>query len=100
MSLHLLGEFLKHINLPLLALASLEPRHDLLRPLAALTAGGALTATLVAVEVAEAGNGPYNVGALVHDDDGCRSETRLAVLERVEVHQLVVADVLGQDGRR
>ena len=96
-TLNLLGELLEHVNLPLASLALLESAHDLLRPLAALSAGCALAATLVAVEVAETADGSDNIGALVHDDNGSSTETRLAVLEGVKVHQLVVADVLGQD---
>lgn len=97
MTLNLLGELLEHVNLPLTSLALLESAHDLLRPLAALSAGCALAATLVAVEVAETADGPDNIGALVHDDNGSSTETRLAILEGVKVHQLVIADVLGQD---
>lgn len=99
-SLNLLGELLEHVNLPLTSLTLLKSGHDLLRPLAALSAGCALAATLVAVEVAETADGSDNVGALVHDDNGSSTETRLAVLEGVKVHQLVVADVLGQDRSR
>lgn len=52
------------------------------------------------VELGKTGNGADNVGRLVHDDNGSGTETRLRVLERVKVHQLVVADVLGKDGGR
>lgn len=50
-ALDLLGQLLKHINLALVADALLEAGHDLLGPLAALTAGRALSAGLVSVEV-------------------------------------------------
>lgn len=93
----LLGELLEHVNLPLTALTLLESAHDLLSPLAALSARSALAATFVAVEVAETADGSDDIGALVHDNNGCGTETRLAVLETVKVHDLVVADVLGQD---
>jgi hypothetical protein len=100
-ALNLLGELLKHVDFALARLALVEAVHDLVGPLGALTAGRALAAGLVVVELGKAGDGADNVGRLVHDDDGGSSESGLCVLERVEVHQLVVADVLGQDrGRR
>jgi hypothetical protein len=97
-ALNLLGELLKHVNLTLTGLTLLESLHHLLRPLATLSAGCALAATLVAVEVAETADGSDNIGALVHDDNSGRSETRLAVLEGIKVHQLVIADRLGENG--
>jgi hypothetical protein len=97
-TLNLLGQLLEHVNLTLTALTLLETLHDLLSPLASLTARCALAATLVAVEVAETADGTDDIGTLVHDDNGGSSETRLAVLEGVEVHQLVVANALGQNG--
>lgn len=98
-ALNLLGELLHHVDLALARGAGLEAVHDLLGPLGALTAGRALAARLVVVELAQAGDGADDVGRLVHDDDGSGTETGLGVLERVEVHELVVADVLGEDGR-
>jgi hypothetical protein len=96
-TLNLLGELLEHINLTLTGLTVLESLHHLLRPLATLSARCALAATLVAVEVAETADGSDNIGALVHDDNSGRSETRLAVLEGIKVHQLVIADRLGKN---
>ena len=101
MALNLLGELLQHVDLARAAHALLETLHDLVGPLGALTARSALAAGLVAVEVTETRDGAHNVGALVHDDDGSSAETGLAVLEGIEVHELVVADMLGQNrGRR
>lgn len=50
-ALDLLGQLLQHVNLPLATLTLLKSLHDLLSPLAALTARRALTARLVSVEV-------------------------------------------------
>lgn len=50
-ALNLLCELLEHVNLALTALALLESAHDLLGPLASLTARSALSARFVAVEV-------------------------------------------------
>jgi len=97
-ALNLLGELLEHVNLTLTGLTILESLHHLLRPLATLSAGCALAATLVAVEVTETADGSDNIGALVHDDNSGRSETRLAVLKGIKVHQLVIADRLGKNG--
>jgi hypothetical protein len=99
-SLDLLGKLLEHINFALAGLALLEAVHDLVRPLAALATWRALTAGLMVVELREARDGAHDVSRLVHDNDGGGTETRLRVLERVEIHKLVVADMLGEDGRR
>jgi len=99
-SLDLLGQLQEHVDLALARLAALQALHDLRGPLAALAAGGALSAALVLVELGQAGDGAHDVGGLVHDDDGGRAETRLGVFERVKVHDLVVADVLREDRGR
>ena len=97
-ALDLLGELLHHVDLALAGSAHLEAVHDLLGPLGTLATRGALAAGLVVVELAETGDGADDVGGLVHDDDGGRAETGLRVLEGVKVHELVIADVLGEDG--
>jgi len=97
-ALDLLGELLHHVDLALAGSALLEAVHDLLGPLGTLATRGALAARLVVVELAETGDGADDVGGLVHDNDCGRTETGLRVLEGVEVHELLVADVLGEDG--
>ena len=99
-TLNLLGQLLEHVDLTLAGLAFVKAVHNLVGPLRALTAGCALSAGLVVVELGKAGDGTDNVGGLVHDDDGGGTETRLCILERIEVHELVVADVLGKNGCR
>lgn len=94
----LLGELLHHVDLTLAGSALLETLHDLLSPLGTLTTRGALAAGLVVVELAETGDGADNVSGLVHDDDGSSTETGLRILECVEVHELVVANLPGQNG--
>jgi len=97
-TLNLLGEFLEHVNLTLTSLTILESLHHLLCPLASLSARCALAATLVAVEVAETADSSDNIGALIHDDNSSRSETRLAILKGIEIHKLVITDVLRENG--
>lgn len=97
-ALDLLGELLHHVDLTLAGGAFLEAVHDLLSPLGALATGSALAAGLVVVELAETGDGADDVGGLIHDDDGRGTKTGLRVLEGVEVHELLVTDVLGKDG--
>lgn len=98
MALDLLGEFLEHVDLALAGLALLHALHHLGSPLASLAAGGALAATLVLVELGQTGDGADDVGGLVHDDNGGSPQTGLGVLEGVEIHDLVIADGLGDDG--
>jgi hypothetical protein len=99
-TLNLLGELLEHVDLTLAGVANLHALHHLLGPLATLTAGGALTARLVAVERGETGDSAHNVGGLIHDDDGGGTQTSLGVLKGVEVHKLVVGDRLRNNGSR
>lgn len=54
----------------------------------------------MAVELAETSDRTHDISALIHNDDGRGTETRLAILERIKVHKLVLADALGQDGSR
>ena len=99
-ALDLLRKLLQHINLPFASETTLKAVHDLIRPLRTLATGGTLAAGLVVVELGEAGDGADHVGGAIHDDDGGGAEPGLRVLERVEVHELLVARLLGQDGSR
>ena len=94
---NLLGELLEHVDFALASLALFEALHDLFAPLAAFATGSALAAAFVLIKGRESADGSDDVGALVHDDHCGGAETALAVLEGVKVHELRVADVLGQD---
>ena len=94
-ALYLLGELLQHIDLSLPSLALLESRHDLFGPFAALSARRALTTGLVPVEVAQPRDSANNISALIHDNNSRCAETRLAVLQGIKVHELVVANAFG-----
>ena len=50
------------------------------------------------VEFAQASDGADDVGGLVHDDYGGGAEAGLVVFERVEVHELLVAGCLRENG--
>eukprot|EP00227_Mantoniella_beaufortii_P011202 CAMPEP_0197590548 /NCGR_PEP_ID=MMETSP1326-20131121/11475_1 /TAXON_ID=1155430 /ORGANISM="Genus nov. species nov., Strain RCC2288" /LENGTH=441 /DNA_ID=CAMNT_0043155651 /DNA_START=195 /DNA_END=1517 /DNA_ORIENTATION=- len=96
-ALDLLGELLQHVDLLQPRVALLHALHDGVQPPRALTAGRALAAGLVLVEVGEARDGVHHVGALVHDDDGGGAEAGLRGLERVEVHEHLLAHLLGDE---
>ena len=100
MPFNLLRQLLQHVNLPLPRLAPLKPLHDLLRPLAALTTRRALATALMPVKGRKPRNGAHDIRALVHNDYGRRSQPGLAVFERVEIHELLVADSLRENGCR
>jgi hypothetical protein len=59
-------------------------------------AGSALATGLVLVKVRQARNGLDDVCGLVHDDDCCRAQAGLGLLEGVKIHQHIVADLLRQ----
>ena len=75
-----------------------HPLHQRVEPARPLPAGRALPARLVLVKVRQPRDRVDDVGRLVHDDDRGRAEPRLRLLERVKVHEHVVADVLRQEG--
>ena len=82
----LLGELVHHVDLALCRASLDHAVHELGKPRCALSAGRALAARLVRVELGESCNGIDNVGALVHDDDGSCAKTGAEVLQRVKVH--------------
>ena len=99
MPLDLLRELLQHIDLALSCIPLLEPLHHIHDPVTPLTTRRTLPAALMLIEGAQSAYHRDHVRALVHHDDGRGAKARLRVLQRVEVHELVVADVLGKDGR-
>src|SRR5476651_2080681 len=96
----LLGDVVQRIDLLDPRVARDHPLHHAPDPTESLAAGRALATALVLVEVGQTGDRLDDVGRLVHDDDRCRAEAALLVLQRVEVHQDRVADRLGQHRRR
>jgi len=60
-TLDLLGEFLHHVDFAGTGLTLFESVHDLLGPLATLTAWSALTARLVVVELAQTSDGADDI---------------------------------------
>ena len=99
MPFNLLRQLLQHINLSLSRLAFLKTLHDLLCPLGALAAWRTLATAFMLVELAQAANCADNIRALVHNDDSRGAKTGLAVLEGIEIHGLVIADVLRKNWR-
>merc|ERR1740117_1748470 len=65
-------------------------------PASSLSAGSALSAGLVLVELSQAQNGVDNVRLVVHNDDGCGTQTTPPVLQVVEVHNGLFALRTGQ----
>lgn len=94
----LVREFLEHVDLSKVSVAEFHPFEHIDHPAGAFSAGSALAATLVLVELGEAKNGVNYIGLVVHDDDGCCAETALSVLQVIEVHQSFVTLFLGQHG--
>lgn len=90
------GELLQHVDLSEISVTLLNASEEVDHPSSTLTARSALTAALVLVELSEAENGIDNISLLVHDDDGCGTETTLDILESVEVHQDLTANFLGK----
>ena len=90
---------LQHVDLVDFRAALHHPPHHPVHPAHALAAGGALAAALVLVELRQAGDRLDDVGGLVHHDHARRAQARLVLAQRVEIHQHVVADMLGQQRR-
>ena len=96
--LDLLRQLLEHVNLLEPSVALLHPLHDGVEPPGTLAARGALPAGLVLVKVRQARDGVHDVRALVHDDHRRGAQTGLRRLERVEIHEHLLAHALGDQG--
>lgn len=94
----LLTQLPQHVNFSRLCISFDESVHDLRHPRAPLTTRRTLTTCLVLVEVNEPTDAFDHVLLLVHHNHGSSSETGLVFNEGVEIHENVVADVLGQHG--
>src|SRR5476651_2203070 len=99
-TLDLLGDVVQRIDLLNSRVARDHAFHYAPYPAEPFAAGRALATALVLVEVGQTSDRLDDVGRLVHDDNRCRAEAALLVLQRVEVHQDRVADRLGQHRRR
>jgi hypothetical protein len=69
-------------------------------PLGAFSARRALAARFVVVELSKAGDSTDDICRLVHDNDSGGTETGLGILESIEVHELVITNMLGKDRSR
>ena len=97
MSLDLLGQLPKHVDLGVVCLSDLEASHHVREPTGALPAGRALAAALVLVELGQPENALDDVGLLVHHDHRRSAQTALQLPQRVEVHQHILAELLWQE---
>ena len=92
----LFGQLPQHVNLRVFCFSNFHSFQGVGQPTGSLSAGGALTATLMLVEFAQPENGFYHVGLLVHHDHCCRSQTTLELPQGIEVHQNVITEIFGE----
>lgn len=100
MTFDLIGEFLEHVDFSEVSVTELHSFEHIDHPTGAFSAGSALAATLVLVELSESENGINDVSLVVHDDDGRCAKTALSVLKVIEIHQRLIALFLGQHRHR
>ena len=74
-TLNLVGELLKHVNLSEVGISELHALEHVHHPACALTARCALAATLVLVELGQAQNGVDHISLIVHHDDSSGTKT-------------------------
>merc|ERR1711959_551650 len=96
----LLRDFVQHINLLDPCVTHSHLFHHGEEPRSPFSARGALSTRLVLVEIRQSANGLDNVGALVHDDDGRGTKTRLHLPQGIEIHEHIVADVFWKQRHR
>src|SRR5690606_5510321 len=99
-SFDLLGNVPQHVDFLNLRLPPHHSAHHPVHPPCAFPTGRTLATGFMHVEMAEALDRLDDVGGLVDHDHGGSAEARLHLPERIEVHQHIVADVLGQAGDR
>ncbi len=87
----------QQVDVAHLPFAVLDPRQDLVEPVAAFAARRALAARLVLVEVQQVRRRPHHAGRLVHDDDAGRAEHRAGLRHVVEAGRDV--ELIGQQDR-
>eukprot|EP00307_Rebecca_sp_RCC1486_P004752 CAMPEP_0119406326 /NCGR_PEP_ID=MMETSP1335-20130426/696_1 /TAXON_ID=259385 /ORGANISM="Chrysoculter rhomboideus, Strain RCC1486" /LENGTH=470 /DNA_ID=CAMNT_0007430399 /DNA_START=300 /DNA_END=1708 /DNA_ORIENTATION=+ len=95
--LDLRSDLVEHVDLLDLGVTCHHAVHDLVHPRRPLAARGALAAALVSIELGQPADGRDHVCGLVEDSDSRCSQARASCDEGVEVHQHVVASLLGQD---
>ena len=76
----------QHVNLAGVTTTFDHTVHYIHHPSCALSAWCALATRFVLVELGEASDGGNHIRALVHDNNGTRTETRLGILQRIEIH--------------
>src|SRR3546814_3411901 len=86
MALDRLGDFEEHVDFADFSFARTQAFHHTPHPARAFTAGRALTAAFMFVEIRQARNGANNISGLVHDNDGCSTEPRTEFLQAIEIH--------------
>src|SRR5690554_1365178 len=86
---HLFGHVEQHVDFALVCFTTHETLHDAPHPARAFTARCALAAAFVLEEVRQPSNRFDDIGRLVHDDHGSRSERRLALTKTVEIHRAI-----------
>ncbi|KAG6557850.1 hypothetical protein Mapa_000618 [Marchantia paleacea] len=100
MPLNLLGYFLQLVNFLKLCVSNFHPFHHVPQPWRPFSAGCALAATLMLVEVGQSGNRIHHICRLVHYNNGCSSKTRLHCFQRIEIHEDIITDMLGKERYR
>jgi hypothetical protein len=99
-SFNLVRKFLKHVNLCEISISELHAFKHVNHPAGSFTAGGALSARLMSVELSESKNSVDNVSLLVHNNNSSCTESRPSILQIVKVHDGFVAMVGGKHGDR
>ena len=99
-TLDLVRDVEQHVDLRHRGIAFDHALHDPPHPTRTLAARGALAAALVLVEFRQPRDRLYDIGRLVHDDDGGGAEPALDGDQAVEIHQHRLADRLRYDRHR
>src|SRR3546814_16547834 len=86
MALDRLGDFEEHVDFADFSFARTQAFHHTPHPARAFTAGRALTAAFMFVEIRQARNGANNISGIFHDNDGCSTEPRTEYLQDIENH--------------
>ena len=89
MAFDLFGDFIQHVDLGRRRITGAHAFHHTPHPACAFTAGRALAAAFMLVEIGQARNGADDVGGLVHYDDGRSAKTGADFLTAVEIHRHV-----------
>jgi len=95
-ALNLVGELLKHVDLSEIGISKLHSLKHVYHPAGTLSAWGALSTTLMLVELGKSQNSVNNISLIIHNNDCSSSQSTSSVFQIIEVHEGLITLLFGK----